>query len=176
LFESIRKKIDEQNKENSPKNMSLDFKLFFVYHIAMMILFGMRIIGDAKTQTKFALVLGVVLVFISVLHKVKAKWRWAGPGYLGIISAIFNIVFVFAFLAFSANMFNPSIDMPEFNVGGIVKLISDSWVVILSSASVPALTPWYLSGVGIGVFNLLSSLKIAHTKKSEFEAQCIKGS
>lgn len=173
MFESIRKKVNEQNKDNSTKDMSLDFKLMFVYHIAMMVLFGTRIVDNAAVQALFALVLFVVLVLISAVHKFRSQWKWPGLGILGLPSALFHIVVIYAFLAFAAYNMNPDFDFPNFQNSNYIDLISESWAVIITVASVPAMTPWYLVGVGFGVFNLLSSLKLATTKKSEFESQCI---
>jgi len=82
MFEAIRKKIDEQNKDNNPKNMSLDVKLMFVYHISMMVLFGTRILDNAADQAWFALILFIVLVLISVAHRFREKWKWPGIGTL----------------------------------------------------------------------------------------------
>jgi hypothetical protein len=176
MFDSIRKKIEEQNKDNNPKNMSLDFKLMFVYHIAMMILFGTRMIDDAAAQALFALALFVVLILISAVHKFRAQWQWQwqwpGIGLLGLPSAILGVAFVYAFLAFAAYIINPDFSFPDLQNINYIDLIAESWSVIIAAASVPAITPWYLAGIGIGIFNLLSSLKLATTKKSEFVAQC----
>ncbi|WP_105258354.1 hypothetical protein [Pseudoalteromonas sp. T1lg88] len=172
MFDSIRKKIEEQNKDNNPKNMSLDFKLMFVYHIAMMILFGTRIIDNAAAQALFALALFVVLILISAVHKFRAQWQWPGIGLLGLPSAILGVAFVYAFLAFAAYTINPDFSFPDLQNINYIDFIEESWSVIIATASVPAITPWYLAGIGIGIFNLLSSLKIATTKKSEFVAQC----
>ncbi len=173
MFDSIRKKIDEQNKENNPKNMALDFKLMFVYHIAMMVLFGTRIVDSAASQALFALVLFMVLVLISVVHKSRAQWKWPGIGILGLLSALLSVVFVYAFFSFAAYSMNPDFVFPDFQSISFIDLISESWSVIITAASFPVIAPWYLAGIGIGVFNLLTSLKLVTTKKSEFEAQCI---
>jgi hypothetical protein len=173
MFDSIRKKIDEQNKDNNPKNMSLDFKLMFVYHIAMMVLFGTRIVDNAADQALFAFVLFLVLVLISVVHKFRAQWKWPGIGIFGFPSALIGVAFVYAFLAFAAYTINPDFVFPNFQDISYIDLIAESWTVIITAASVPVFTPWYLAGVGIGVFNLLTSLKLVTTKKSEFETQCI---
>ncbi|MGO2366662.1 MAG: hypothetical protein ACTH56_08515 [Pseudoalteromonas sp.] len=173
MFESIRKKIDEQNKDNNPKNMSLDFKLMFVYHIAIMVLFGTRIVDSAAEQSLFALALFLVLVLISVVHKIRMHWKWPGIGLFSFPSALIGVAFVYAFLAFAAYTINPDIGFPNFQDINYIELLAESWTVIITAASVPVFTPWYLAGVGIGVFNLLSSLKLVTTKKSEFETQCI---
>ncbi len=88
MFESIRKKIKVQNRDNSPKNMSFDFKLMFVYHITIMVLFGTGIIDSAVNEALLALVLGVVLLTLSVLRKIKSKWKWPGIGILSVPSAV----------------------------------------------------------------------------------------
>ncbi len=173
MFDSIRNKIDDQNKDNNPKNMSLDFKLMFVYHIAMMALFGTRFIDNADAQALFALVLFIVLVLISAVHKFRAQWKWPGIGLLTLPSALLGVAFVYAFLAFAAFTTNPDYVFPNFQNVSYIDLIAGSWTVVISAASIPVFTPWYLAGIGIGVFNLLSSLKLVTIKKSEFESQCI---
>ncbi|WP_444915939.1 hypothetical protein [Microbulbifer sp. TRSA007] len=172
MFDSIRKKINQKNEDNSPQNVSLDFKLMFVYHIAMMVLFATRVVDDSSAQASFALVLGLVLVLISTIHKFRAQWKWPGLGIFGVPSALMGVIFVYAFLAFAAYSINPEAEVPSLHEVNYFDLISESWVIIKQVASLPALTPWFLAGAGIGVFNLLSSLKLVATKKSEFEAQC----
>jgi hypothetical protein len=174
MFEAIRKKIDEQNKDNNPKNMSLDFKLMFVYHISMMVLFGTRVLDNAADQAWFALILFIVLVLISVAHRFREKWKWPGIGILGIPLSLLGVGFVYAFLAFAAYSMNPDLVFPNFKDIRYIDLIADSWSAIITAASVPVFTPWFLAGVGIGVFNLLSSLKLVRVNLVNFFALYIK--
>lgn len=174
MFKSIRKKLNEANNDDI-KETSLDIKLMFVYHIAMMLLFGTRIFDDSITQALFALVLFIVLVVISLLHKFREKWKWPGISMFILPSALLNLAFLYAFLAFVGYTINPDFVLPNLQSINLPLLITESWAAIINTASYPAMTPWYLAGIGIGVFNLLSNLKIVTGKKSEFEAQCKNG-
>ncbi len=174
MFDSIRKKFNEENNDEI-KDISLDFKLMFVYHIAMMLLFGTRIVDDSINQALFALVLFVALVFISALHKIRERWKWPGISILILPSALLNVTFIYSFLAFAGYTMNPEFVLPNLQSINLTVLITESWASIITAASYPAMTPWYLAGIGIGVFNLLSNLKLVTSKKSEFEAQCENG-
>jgi hypothetical protein len=174
MFKSIRKKFSGTNNDEI-KETSLDFKLMFVYHIAMMLLFGTRILDDSITQALFALALFIVLVVISSLHKFREKWKWPGISIFILPSALLNLAFVYAFLAFVGYSINPDFVLPNLQSTNLTVLIAESWAAIITAASYPAKTPWFLAGIGIGVFNLLSNLKIVTSKKSEFEAQCESG-
>ena len=174
MFKTIRKKFSETNNDEI-KESSLDFKLMFVYHIAMMFLFGTGILDDSITQALFALALFILLVVISALHKLKEKWRWPGISIFILPSALLNLVFVYAFIAFAGYTINPNFVLPNLQSINLTVLITESWGVIITAASYPAKTPWFLAGIGIGVFNLLSNLNLVTSKKSEFEAQCENG-
>lgn len=152
--------------------MSFDFKLMFVFHIVMMALFGARPFDNAKDQILLAIGLGCVLVIVSIVHKMKSKWSWPGLTAMSIPGAALNVVFLYIFFAFAAYTMHPSIPVPEIEFSSIIQLIGKSWPVILQAISIPVVTPWYLAGVGIVVFNVLTSLKIVTIKKAEFESQC----
>jgi len=96
-------------------------------------------------------------------------WYW----YSCIPLSLLGVGFVYAFLAFAAYSMNPDLVFPNFKDIRYIDPIADSWSAIITAASVPEFTPWFLAGVGIGVFNLLSSLKLVTPKKSDFESQCI---
>jgi len=172
MFESIKRKLDEQNKDNDQENMSFDSKLMFVYHIVMMILFGLRPIANPIHQVYLAIVLLVALVLISFIHKLKSKWSWPGISFSSIPSITFNLIFTYAFLAFVSYTMTSGGDLPAVSLANIEALAIESWGVILQAASVPVFTPWFLAGIGIAIMNSLVSLKLATLKKSEFEAQC----
>ena len=144
----------------------------FVFHIVMMSLFGTRIIDNAQAQGLLALVLGVILALASIVHKQKNKWKWPGASIKGLLSAFINLIVIYAFFAYAAYAMQSGVEFPIINIANINALIEDSWVVIIKSASIPVFTPWYLAGIGIGVFNVLASLRLVSTKKSEFESQC----
>ena len=173
MFETIKNKLDESNKENSPKNMSFDFKLMFVYHIAMMVLFGARPIDNAYDQIIFAIALGVILIVASGFHKLKHNWSWPGLDIMNIPGVIFSLLFFYVFFGFTAYAMNPDIPEPEIQLDNLPAIAKEAWPIIMQAISIPTFTPWYLAGFGIVAFNILSSLNLANQKKSEFESQCV---
>lgn len=156
------------------KNISFDFGLFFIYHLAMAALFVGRFIKSAKKEALFAIFLGAVLVAPSVVHKVRSRWKWPGLDKFSLPSALLSVVSVYVFFVVTAYIFTGH-KSPDFYTVKLLDLIKDSWFVVLKAASIPWMTPWYLAGVGIGVFNLLSSLKVVTSKKLVFESQCVRG-
>ncbi len=172
MFEKLKKQIKDKNESNSPQNMSFDFKLFFAYHIAMMILFGARPIEDPFCQAMFALALGGVLFVLSLTNKIKRNWSWPGLSISSIPTTIFNLVFLYLFFAFAAYSMNPKVGVPDFENTELTVLLQDSWAVMQHAFNQPVFTPWFLAGAGIMVFNILTNLKLVCLKKDEFEAQC----
>ena len=153
-------------------NMSFDFKLMFVYHIAMMVLFVTRPIDSAYGQILLAVVLGVLLTVASAIHKVKHNWSWPGIKITSIPSVILSLLFLYMFFSFTAYAMNPNIPIPEVQFNNLPTLAIEAWPIIVQAISIPVFTPWYLAGIGIVAFNVLSSLNFATQKKSEFESQC----
>lgn len=172
MLESLLNKFKAKNEKHSPGNMSFDFKLFFVYHIAMMILFGERPIESPLNQAMFAMALGIALIVASIIYKAKYNWSWPGLSVTSIPIVIFNIIFLYAFFAFSAYTIVSNGNIPDIKNTDILLLIQESWGVMLQAFNHPALTPWFLGGAGIMVFNTLSSLNLVCSNKDEFEAQC----
>lgn len=174
MFESIKRKLDEQNKDNDPKNMSLDLKLMFVYHIAMMILFGLKPISNPIHQVYLALTLLLVLIIVSFFNKLKSNWSWPGLSFSCIPVITFNLIFTYLFLAFASYAMTTGGSIPDVSLANFETFLIESLGVILQAASNPVFTPWYLAGIGIAFMNLMVSLNLAILKKSEFEAQCSK--
>jgi hypothetical protein len=172
MFESIKRKLDDQNKDNDPKNMSLDFKLMFVYHIAMMILFGLKPISNPLHQVYLAITLMLALILVSFFNKLKSNWSWPGLSISSIPAITFNLAFTYIFLAFASYAMTTGGSFPDVSLSNLESLLIESWSVILQAASNPVFTPWYLAGIGIAFMNSMVSLKLATLKKTEFEAQC----
>ncbi|WP_036801695.1 hypothetical protein [Photobacterium marinum] len=170
MLKFLKRNLKDQN--NNSEDMSLDFGLMFVYHIAMMILFALRPISNPIHQVYLALVLLVVLVLISSFHKLKCNWSWPGLAFSNVSSLIVNLISTYIFFAFVSYTITSAGDFYEISLENIDVLIIESWNVILQAASNPVFTPWFLAGAGIGFMNSLVSLKIVTLKKSEFEAQC----
>lgn len=127
------------------KDMSLDFKLMFVYHGCMMFLF---IAGSAFTTGQelfIAASLAVVLTMLSLRHRSAIGWKWEGIKTKDLAMAIGVAALMVFFLGAGSSMF---------------------------PASNPRFLPWYLAGFGIGFFNVLSTLKLVRSSESQMLADC----
>jgi hypothetical protein len=127
------------------KDMSLDFKLMFVYHGCMMFLF---ITGGAFTTRQelfIATSLVVVLTVLSLRHRSAIGWKWEGIKTKDLALALG----IGALLAFFLQAATPQ--FPALN---------------------PRFLPWYLAGLGIGAFNILRTLKLVRSSKAQMLADC----
>ena len=127
------------------KAMSLEFKLFFVYHVCMMVLF---ISGGALTlrqEFAFTVVLVFVLGTLSIRHRRSAGWRWQALETKNLLMAAGGIALTGVFLYAATPLFPP-------------------WN--------PKSLPWYLAGFGIGTFNVLQALRLVHPSEAAFLADC----
>lgn len=125
------------------KDMSLDFKLMFIYHVCMMFLF---IAGSAFTTRQelfIAASLVVVSTMLSLRHRSAIGWRWQGIETKDLAMAIGLAVLMVFFLGAGSSMF---------------------------PASNPKFLPWYLAGFGIGFFNVLSTLKLVRSSELQMLA------
>jgi hypothetical protein len=172
MFKTLRKKIGEKNESDSFKSMSFDYKLFTVYHVAMMILFALNPIERPLNQAVFALTLGVSLLATSIFYKIARNWSWPGISAGCIPVVIFNILSYYIFFASAAYMMTPNKHMPGLTTTNIKIFLHETWAVTWQAFNQPIFTPWFLAGAGIVAFNILSSLKLVNLKKDEFEAQC----
>jgi hypothetical protein len=112
------------------KDMSVDFRLMFVYHGSMMLMF---LVGQAGLSVRMELqltgLLAVVLIAISIKHRRQTNWRWPGVKASNVIYAVGSLALVAFFLFAGTPLFPPLIG---------------------------AALPWYLAGLGIGTFGVLS--------------------
>jgi hypothetical protein len=137
----------DQDKSNYPRSwgeMSFEFKCFFGYHIAMMVLAVVG--GMVLLQYKLlivAAILGGVFV-LSVRRRSAMDWHWRPPGIGQILSALFGVALVGVFIASA---------IPSTPVNG-------------------ATGTWYLAGFGIGLFAFLRALGITHLAEADFVAEC----
>jgi hypothetical protein len=127
------------------KEMSLDFKLMFVYHGCMMILFLSGKMLTLREETFITVAVIGVLISISRRHRRATHWRWPGIRNRDALSAI-GATFAVAFFLYSASRLFPPSDH--------------------------RLLPWYLAGLGIGAFGILSSLRIVYSSEAEFVINC----
>lgn len=127
------------------KEMSLDMRLMFGYQICMM---GMMAGGDfltVRNELTIAAAIGAFVALVSRYHRRKKHWRWPGVKPLDFLYAV-GIMALFWFFLYSATPLFPP------NNGRDV--------------------PWYLAGLGIGVFSLLQVLKVVYPREDEFVSHC----
>src|SRR5258708_24850380 len=84
------------------KDMSFDFKLMFVFHGCMMILFMIGGALSTRQELVFAGVLLLVLILLSSRHRSRLGWRWDGVVAEGLLYGAWVVSFVFVFF-FSAS-------------------------------------------------------------------------
>lgn len=128
------------------KEMSLDMRLLFGYHVSMMVMMATG--GDLTIQQELAIaaVIITIIVLLSRHHREKKHWRWPGVKPLNVLYALGG-AFLIAFFLYSATPLAPPNDS---HMG-----------------------PWYLAGLGIGVFGILQSLKIVYPTAAEFASNCM---
>jgi len=134
--------------ENYPrkwKDMSLDFKLMFVYHGCMMFLFIAGSGFTTRQELFIAISLAVVLTILSLRHRSAIGWKWKGITTKDLAMAIAGSALLVFFLHAAT---------PQF------------------PASNPRFLPWYLAGFGIGAFNVLTMLKLVRSSESQMLADC----
>jgi hypothetical protein len=129
------------------KDMSLEFKLGFVYHGCMMFLFVAGGAFSVWQEVSLTIVILAVLASLSVRHRRSAGWRWQGAKPQNWLMAIGVVVLTGVFLYAATPMFPPSN---------------------------PRFLPWYLAGLGIGMFNILDVLRLANLSEAAFLANCHK--
>jgi hypothetical protein len=127
------------------KEMSLDFKLMFAYHGCMMALFIAGQTLSIREEILFASVLVIVLAAISIKHRKATNWRWPGLRPRDALFAIIAAVAVVVFLFSATPLFPPS----------------DHRVL-----------PWYLAGLGIGTFAILTSLRVVAPSEADYLLEC----
>jgi hypothetical protein len=127
------------------KDFSLEFKLMFVYHGCMMVLFLTGSAFSARQELIFAGLLLSVLISLSVRHRVSAGWRWQGVKTKQLFVAAGGIALIGLFLYSGTAWFSPSN---------------------------PRFLPWFLAGFGIGAFNVMQTLGLVYPSEAAFLADC----
>jgi hypothetical protein len=125
--------------------MSLDFKLMFVYHGSMMILFISAQKLTVREEILITSAVASVLILVSYMHRNATHWRWRGIRSRDALIAMAT-AFAVAFFLYAASPLFPPRDH--------------------------RFLPWYLAGLGIGAFGILSSLRIVYPSEAEFLANC----
>jgi|HubBroStandDraft_2_1064218.scaffolds.fasta_scaffold98583_2 hypothetical protein len=128
------------------KEMSLDMRLMFGYHISMMV---MMVAGGSLTvrqELTIAATIAALIFLVSRYHRRKKHWRWPGVRPVNVLYALGGAFLISIFLYSASPLFPP-------NNGHIV--------------------PWYLAGLGIGLFGILQSLKVVYASEAEFASDCM---
>jgi hypothetical protein len=145
---AINMALFDQPTQNYPKkwkDMSLEYQLMFVYHGSMMGLLMSNGALSTKQEILITAILGGVLTSISIRHRRTMNWHWSGISLKGVLSAGGVLVALGIFL-FSASPLLP--------------------------AGNPRFLPWYLAGGGLGIFGVLSGLRLVHMSRSDFLKEC----
>jgi len=127
------------------KEMSLDFKLMFAYHGCMMALFIAGQSLSVREEILFTSVLVMVLAAISIRLRKATNWRWPGLRPRDALLAIIGAVAIVVFLFSATPLFPPS----------------DHRAL-----------PWYLAGLGIGIFTVLTSLRVVTPSQADYLIHC----
>jgi hypothetical protein len=127
------------------KDMSLEFKLMFVYHGCMMALFITGGAFSSREELVFTGLLLFVLTSFSIRHRRSASWRWQHVKPTNLLMAAGGIALMGVFLYATTPLFPPSN---------------------------PRFLPWYLAGFGIGLFNVLQTLRLVQPSEAAFMADC----
>jgi len=138
----------EAPKSNYPqkwKDYSLDFRLMFVYHGCMMVLFFAGEFLSTQYEILIAALTAAVLVSVSVRHRREMNWRWKGATTASVLRAAGGMVLTGLFLFAGTPLFSPKDHR---------------------------FLPWYLAGIGIAVFGILAALNVVEFSKDEFLKSC----
>ena len=128
------------------KDMSLDMRLMFGYHISMMMMIFAGGSLLVRQELTIALSIAAVMVMTSRYHRHKKHWRWPGIKPPDVLYAFGGVILISLFLYSATPLFPP-------NNGHFV--------------------PWYLAGLGIGIFGILQSLKVVYPAEAEFISNCM---
>lgn len=128
------------------KEMSLDMRLMFGYHISMMVMMAAGGFLTVRQELTVAASIVALTGFISHHYRLAKHWRWPGVKPLDVLYATGGVIFISLFLYSATPLFPPN----------------NSHVV-----------PWYLAGLGIGLFGILQSLKVVYSAEAEFISHCM---
>src|SRR5258708_25414015 len=139
--------FSQQRYPKTWKEMSVDYRLMFVYHgcIMAMMMAGQGLLS-LRQEILVVAVLVTVLAFISMRHRAQTNWQWPGASGKDALSAIGTAVLIVFFLYSATASFPPTM---------------------------PQVLPWYLGGAGgIGMFGILNALKVVYLSETEFLLHC----
>jgi hypothetical protein len=128
------------------KEMSLDMKLMFGYHISMMAMMMAGGVLGVRQELTIAGAIASLILLVSRYNRQKKHWRWPGIKPVDVLYAVGGVCLISFFLYSAGPLFPP-------DNGHIV--------------------PWYLAGLGIGLFGVLQSLKVVYPSEAEFTSNCM---
>lgn len=161
-------------KAKAAKSISFDMKLSYAYFVAIMILLATRLISSPKTLVILACSLWGILTALSVTHKIKSRWRWPGIAPKHLLYAVINIVWGVVLFAYASHIMLPKEPAP-WEAETLSAVVKRTWELVLKAGSRPTLTPWFLFGAGIFVFNTLYALRFMTMKQDNFLRNCNTG-
>src|ERR1051325_797039 len=115
----------EKRRPQSWKEMSVDFRLMFVYHGSMMVMMVLGQTLSRRQEILITVVLVGILVSVSLKHRARSNWHWPGVGIKEILSAVATAALI-SFFLWGASSMSPTLT--------------------------PQIVPWFLAGAGIGMF------------------------
>jgi len=137
--------IDESKYPRNWKEMSFDFKLFFVYHGCMMLLLATSALLPVFFQIACVSVLLLTFLALSVKRRIRMQWHWPGTGVRNVLGAIFSVA------------------LGVFFLGSVTPRVSPLD---------PRLFPWFAAGGGIVLFWILYQLKLVFFSEKDFLSHC----
>ncbi|MBN2702588.1 MAG: hypothetical protein JXR23_00115 [Pontiellaceae bacterium] len=137
--------LNDKKYPKSWKEMSFDFKLFFVFHGCMMLLFMVGRVFPIEVLIEIVIILLVVLTGLSLRHRMKSGWHWSGVGIKGVLGSVFSVALGLFFLGSATPRISPL---------------------------QPTFFPWFAAGGAIILFWILSCLKVVFQSESEFQSHC----
>src|SRR5260370_42424576 len=90
------------------KDMSLEFKLMYVYHGCMMVLFITGGAFSIRQELVFTGVLLFLLTSFSIRHRRSSGWRWQGVKSKNLLMAVGGVSLIGEFLFAVNHLFTPS--------------------------------------------------------------------
>jgi len=121
--------------------MSYDFKLMFVYHGSMMLLFATGQNLSLATEVAIAAVVLSACTLLAVRHRRKTPWVWLGISPSRLLGAAATVLLGGLFLSAAVPLFPPT------NPGAL---------------------PWYLAGLGIILFATLHTLRLVAFAEADY--------
>jgi hypothetical protein len=123
------------------REMSYDFKLVFLYHGSMMLLFVAGQALSLAAEVMIAAALLVAATLLGIRHRRTTPWAWPGVSISRLLGAAATVVLGGLFLSAATPLFPPS------NPGSL---------------------PWYLAGLGIILFATLNTLRLVAFAEADY--------